>query len=214
MHLALLMLWLSVAAALPGTDPHHHSPLSPERPVQDTTAWTELTARMGYQLDIRYATRNNFTGAVIYPCGRFFLRKEAAAALGKVRRSLAAKGYGLKLFDGYRPRPAQQKLWDKVPDPNYVAPPWEGSMHNRGVAVDLTLTDASGKEIDMGTPYDFFGPEAHADYTKLPESVLRHRRVLREAMEAHGFQGIRTEWWHFSWRAKSFPLSDWQWSCP
>jgi len=181
---------------------------------QDSVLWKELTQAMGYRIDVRYATTNNFTGAVIYPCGRFFLRREAANALEKARRVLAGKGYGLKLFDGYRPRPAQQKLWDKVPDRNYVAPPWEGSMHNRGVAVDLTLTDREGRELEMGTPYDFFGPEAHSDYEKLPEEVLRRRRVLREVMESAGFRGIRTEWWHFSLREGSFPLSSWEWSCP
>lgn len=184
------------------------------RVPRDTAAWVEIRPGMGYQLDIRYATKDNFTGAVIYPCGRMYLRREAAQALEEVRRTLAGKGYGLKLFDGYRPRPAQQKLWDHVPDRNYVAPPWEGSMHNRGVAIDLTLTDAAGREVDMGTPYDFFGPKAHTDYTDLPEAVLRHRRLLRESMEAAGFQGIRTEWWHFSLRAGRFPLSDWQWPCP
>ena len=181
---------------------------------QDSVHWKELTPTMGYSIEMRYATTNNFTGAVIYPCGRFFLRREAADALAKARRILAGKGYGLKLFDGYRPRPAQQKLWDKVPDRNYVAPPWEGSMHNRGVAVDLTLTDNRGRELDMGTPYDFFGPEAHSDYQKLPEEVLLRRRLMREAMEAAGFRGIRTEWWHFSLREGSFPLSSWEWSCP
>lgn len=182
--------------------------------VQDTTRWIELTPARGYQLDIRYATAENFTGVVIYPCGRLYLRKEAAQALENVRRRLLAKGYGLKLFDGYRPYPVQQKLWAIVPDSNYVAPPWKGSMHNRGVAVDLTLTDARGQEIDMGTPFDFFGPEAHADYAHLPEIVLQHRRLLRESMEAEGFQGILTEWWHFSLQQGSYPLSDWQWSCP
>jgi D-alanyl-D-alanine dipeptidase len=179
----------------------------------DTTLWTELKAQDGYLIDIKYATKDNFVKEVIYPCARMFLRPEVAIALAKVNAALLSKGYKLKLFDGYRPKPAQQKLWDKVPDRNYVAPPWEGSMHNRGVAIDLTLADLQGKEIDMGTPYDFFGPRAHRDFQELPEQILKHRQLLRSVMESHGFQSIRTEWWHYSYTKGSYPLDDWQWAC-
>ncbi len=165
-------------------------------------------------LDIRYATANNFTGSKIYDCPRCFLRPETARALVRAQKKLQAQGLGLKLFDCYRPRPYQQRLWDKVPDPNYVMPPAKGSMHSRGAAVDLTLVDAKGNELDMGTPYDFFGPKAHYDYTKLPAKVLENRRLLRRTMEAVGLKGIRTEWWHFSFQGKNFPLSDWVWPCP
>lgn len=180
----------------------------------DTTMWTELTAEDGYVIDIKYATSDNFVKEVIYPCGRMFLRPAVATALAQVRKELLAKGYKLKLFDGYRPRPAQQKLWDKVPNRNYVAPPSEGSMHNRGVAIDLTLADPDEKEIDMGTPYDFFGPEAHHDYTSHSKEILAHRLLLKSVMEAHGFQSIRTEWWHYSFTKRSYPLEEWLWSCP
>jgi len=180
----------------------------------DTMQWTELKAEDGYVIDIKYATKDNFVKEIIYPCGRMFLRPKAAIALAKVNAELLSKGYKLKLFDGYRPKPAQQKLWDKVPDRNYVAPPSEGSMHNRGVALDLTLADLQGKEIDMGTPYDFFGPEGHRDYQNLSKEILDHRQLLRNAMEAHGFQSIRTEWWHYSYTKGSYPLDEWQWACP
>ncbi len=180
----------------------------------DTTLWTELKVEDGYVIDIKYATKDNFVKEVIYSCGRMFLRPEVAIALSKVNAELLLKGYKLKLFDGYRPRPAQQKLWDKVPDRNYVAPPSEGSMHNRGVAIDLTLADLLKKEIDMGTPYDFFGPRAHRDFQELPEHILKHRKLLRKVMESHGFQSIRTEWWHYSYTKGSYPLDDWQWACP
>jgi D-alanyl-D-alanine dipeptidase len=179
----------------------------------DTTHWKEFKAEDGYVIDIKYATTDNFVKVVIYPCGRFFLRPEVARALDEVKKEMEPQGYKLKLFDGYRPRPAQQILWNKVPNPDYVAPPAEGSMHNRGVAIDLTITDMNGKEIDMGTHYDFFGPEAHQDYTNLPEAVLWNRLKLKSAMEAHGFQPIRTEWWHFSYSKGSYPLDDWQWPC-
>lgn len=164
--------------------------------------------------DIRYATANNFTEAKIYDCPRCLLRPEAALALEKAQRALKRKGMGLKLFDCYRPQPYQQRLWDKVPNPDYVTPPDKGSMHSRGAAVDLTIVDAQGQELDMGTPYDFFGREAHYDYGRLPAKVLANRRLLRRTMMEAGFEGIRTEWWHFSYRGKEFPLSDFVWDCP
>lgn len=164
-------------------------------------------------IDIRYATTNNFMKAKIYDCGRCLLRPEAARAVLKAQKILKAKGYGLKMYDCYRPRPYQQRLWDKVPNPNYVTPPAKGSMHSRGAAVDLTLVDAQGNELNMGTPYDFFGVEAHSDYTKHPKKVLDNRRLLTETMATVGFKGIRTEWWHFSYQAKTYPLSDFLWNC-
>ncbi len=165
------------------------------------------------RLDIRYATTDNFTKTKIYDCPRCLLRPEAAAAIIAAHKSLQKKGLGLKMFDCYRPRPYQQRLWDKVPNPDYVTPPAKGSMHSRGAAVDLTIVDANGQELDMGTPYDFFGAAAHTDHANLPAKVLTNRRLLRETLEAAGFKGIRTEWWHFSYPSKSYPLSDYVWPC-
>jgi D-alanyl-D-alanine dipeptidase len=179
----------------------------------DTVAWRELKASDGFVLDIKYATKDNFIGEAVYSCGRCFLRTDVAEALIRVNESLRPQGYKLKLFDCYRPRPAQYKLWKKVPNPNYVANPDKGSMHNRGSAVDLTLTDKSGKEIDMGTEYDFFGEKAHHDCISLPADVLRHRQKLKSAMEKSGFQSIRTEWWHYSLKGSSYPLDSWEWQC-
>jgi D-alanyl-D-alanine dipeptidase len=179
----------------------------------DTTKWMELTDDMGFILDIKYATPDNFVKEVIYPCGRCFLRKEAAEALIAVKEHVKNQGYKVRLLDCYRPSPAQEKLWAKVPDPNYVAHPSEGSMHSRGVAVDLTFTDRAGKEIDMGTPYDFFGKEAHHDYKHPDSHILGQRSHLKKVMEMFGFQSIRTEWWHYSLDGHFPPLSDWQWKC-
>ncbi|HRI61444.1 MAG TPA: D-alanyl-D-alanine dipeptidase, partial [Saprospiraceae bacterium] len=165
------------------------------------------------KLDIRYATADNFTKSKIYDCPRCLLRPEAAKAIVKAHKELQKKGYGLKMFDCYRPRPYQQRLWDKVPNPDYVTPPAKGSMHSRGAAVDLTVVDKNGKELDMGTPYDFFGKAAHTDNTNLPAQVLANRKLLSDAMAAVGFKGIRTEWWHFSYQGKDFPLSDYVWPC-
>ena len=166
------------------------------------------------KLDIKYATTDNFTGSKIYDCPKCLLRPEVAEALVKAHKNLKKKGFGLKMFDCYRPRPYQQRLWDKVPNQNYVTPPAKGSMHSRGAAVDLTLIDSKGKELDMGTPYDYFGPEAHTDNLKLPKKVLENRKILQSALAEVGFKGIRTEWWHFSYQAKKFPLSDYVWPCP
>lgn len=163
--------------------------------------------------DIRYATANNFTKAVIYDCPACLLRPEVAEALVQVNQSLRKQNLYLKVFDCYRPGPYQQRLWDKVPNPDYVTPPSKGSMHSRGAAVDLTVVDSTGRELNMGTEFDFFGVEAHTDNLNLPAEVLKNRQILRDAMEAAGFGGIRTEWWHFSYRKKQFPLSDYVWPC-
>lgn len=183
-------------------------PAAPDKGFRDLASLDPSIA-----IDIRYATDNNFTKTKIYDCAQCLLRPEAAEAIVKANKALKAKGLSLKMFDCYRPRPYQQRLWDKVPDPNYVTPPAKGSMHSRGAAVDLTIVDANGKELNMGTPYDFFGVEAHTDNMKLPAEVLKNRQLLRETLEAVGFKGIRTEWWHFSYQAKKFPLSDYVWPC-
>jgi D-alanyl-D-alanine dipeptidase len=169
--------------------------------------------KTGILLDIKYATTDNFTKKKIYDCGKCYLRPEAADALLKVHNELKEKyGYGLKVFDCFRPRPYQQRLWDIVPNPDYVTPPNKGSMHSRGLAVDLTIVDDKGKELDMGTPYDYFGKEAHTDFKGHSESVNKNREILTSTMVKYGFKGIRTEWWHFSIPI-SYPLDEWVWPC-
>ena len=165
------------------------------------------------RLDIRYATTNNFMKQKVYDCPRCLLRPEAAEAIVEAHKTLQKQGFGLKMYDCYRPRPYQQRLWDITPDPNYVAPPAKGSVHGRGLAVDLTIVDKNGKELDMGTPYDFFGEEAHTDYQKLPAQVLENRRLLRETLAAVGFGAIVNEWWHYNFKKKEYPLSDALWPC-
>ena len=146
----------------------------------DTTQWTDLALLdSSILLDLRYATENNFVQEKMYDCARCFFRPEAARAVVAVHRELQRQGLALKMLDCYRPRPVQWKLWEKVPDRRYVADPRKGSMHNRGAAADLTLADSTGRELEMGTPYDFFGPEAYPSYTALPDSVLANRALLR-----------------------------------
>lgn len=180
----------------------------------DTLSWTDVQYLLdSIQIDMRYASTNNFVKEKMYDCNRCFLRPEVALALKTVYLSLREKGLGLKLYDCYRPRPVQQKLWDKMPNASYVTPPWKGSMHNRGAAVDLTIVDENGNPLDMGTPYDFFGKEAHHTFVDHPKVVLDNRGLLKSTMEQFGFRGIRTEWWHYSFRNKSYELSDWVWEC-
>ncbi|MCB0642521.1 MAG: M15 family metallopeptidase [Phaeodactylibacter sp.] len=163
--------------------------------------------------DIRYATTNNFVKQVLYPCGRCYLRPAVAEALLRVHRQLQQQGKGLKVYDCYRPLAIQWKMWEIVPDPRYVSDPSKGSMHNRGAAVDLTIVDDQGKELDMGTDFEFFGKEAWPEYDQHPAEVIANRQLLRSLMEAEGFKGIRTEWWHFSYSRQSYPISEAVWPC-
>ncbi|MEM9916487.1 MAG: M15 family metallopeptidase [Bacteroidota bacterium] len=180
----------------------------------DTTQWIDLQwLDPSIMKDIRYATSNNFVKEQLYECPRCLLRPEVAYRMVSAQRELQQKGLGLKVFDCYRPRPVQEKLWEKVPDARYVTPPSKGSMHNRGSAVDLTIVDQDGKELDMGTDYDYFGREAYHDYTDLDSTVLANRRLLKETMATIELSPIRTEWWHYSYRGKSYPLADMLWEC-
>ncbi len=180
----------------------------------DSTQWTEPTRLdKTIVLDMRYATTNNFVEEQLYDCGRCFLRPEAAQALAAANKELQAKGYSFKMYDCFRPLPVQQKLWDKFQNPSYVTPPSKGSMHNRGLAVDLTIVDEKGEELDMGTEFDFFGEEAHHTYTKHSKEINQNRKLLKETIEAHGFKGIRTEWWHYSYTKKRYELSEMLWKC-
>jgi D-alanyl-D-alanine dipeptidase len=151
-------------------------------------------------LDIRYATENNFTHEKLYPIARCMLRREAAESLSAVQKDLHTRGLGLKVYDGYRPLSIQRKLWEVVPDERYVANPVKGSRHNRGAAVDLTIIDSLGNELQMPTPYDDFTDKAHCDYMQLPEAALKNRALLEEVMTRHGFVSMSSEWWHFDFQ--------------
>lgn len=164
----------------------------------------------GIVLDIRYATTNNFTGQQLYPFSKCYLRRAPADKLRAAQVELATMGYGLKIFDGYRPLSVQKKMWEVFPQPGYVADPRKGSRHNRGAAVDVTLIRLSdGSELAMPTPYDDFTETAHRNFTDLPEDVIRNRTLLEQVLTKHGFVGLPTEWWHFDdqdWR--KYPLLD------
>jgi D-alanyl-D-alanine dipeptidase len=151
-------------------------------------------------LDIRYATENNFTHQKLYPIAKCMLRREAAESLSAAQNDLRNRGLGLKVYDGYRPLSIQRKLWEVVPDERYVANPVKGSRHNRGAAVDLTIIDSLGNELEMPTPYDDFTDKARCDYMKLPEAALKNRALLEEVMTRHGFVSMSSEWWHFDFQ--------------
>jgi D-alanyl-D-alanine dipeptidase len=161
-------------------------------------------------IDVRYATKNNFTGQKLYETDKVYLIKEAAQDLVKANKYLKEKyNLRLKIYDGYRPLSVQKKMWAIMPDDRYVANPAKGSRHNRGCAVDLTLVDSLGNELDMGTPYDDFTEKSHIDYKNLPPEVLRNRRILQEAMTKFNFTPMRTEWWHFDYKGwEKYPILD------
>jgi D-alanyl-D-alanine dipeptidase len=157
----------------------------------------------GIVIDLRYATDNNFTGERLYPEATCLLRSGVAARLARVQQSLSERGLGLKIFDGYRPLSVQRKMWELVPDPRYVADPKDGSRHNRGCAVDVTLVHANGNELEMPTGYDDFTEAAHQDFLGGSPASRRNRQILRQAMESEGFAALPSEWWHFD-------APDWQ----
>ena len=156
-------------------------------------------------LDIRYATTNNFLGRPVYAQARAFLQRPAAEALVRAHRSLQSRGYGLLVFDGYRPWSVTRTFWESAtPEQRrieFVANPRKGSRHNRGCAVDLTLFDArTGQEVPMPSGYDEFTERAFPSYTGGTAEARAARDLLRAAMEAEGFTVYPAEWWHFDFQ--------------
>jgi D-alanyl-D-alanine dipeptidase len=165
------------------------------------------------RLDLRYATPDNFTGRVLYKQARAFLARPAAAALVRARQRAVRDGFGLTIFDAYRPWRVTKQLWDTTPPGpkrNYVANPKKGSKHNRGCAVDLTMHDlATGALVEMPSGYDEFSERAHRDYRGGPAAATANSQKLQSYMEAEGFRGISNEWWHFDFDGwEQFPIRD------
>lgn len=148
-------------------------------------------------MDIRYATPNNFLKQKVYPVSRCVLRGAAARRLSQVQEDLAKKGLGLKVYDCYRPLSVQKLMWKVKPDPRYVANPATGSRHNRGAAVDITLVDSKGKELEMPTAFDDFTEKASRSYSGASAQAKKNRQILEDAMKKYGFIPLATEWWHF-----------------
>ena len=152
----------------------------------------------GLMVDVRYATTNNFTGKKIYTLARAYARKPVAKALREIEKELGANGYGLKIFDGYRPYSATVKFYETYHDTTFVASPYSGSKHNRGCALDLTLIKKSnGKELKMPTAYDAFLKEASPTFPVKNKKAKTNRDLLIRVMARHGFKVYENEWWHF-----------------
>jgi zinc D-Ala-D-Ala dipeptidase len=164
----------------------------------------------GIVLDIRYATKDNFTGSELYDTSAAFLRYPAAWALRKIQERLSMHNLGLKIWDAYRPYSVTEHLWEYVRDSRYAANPRNGSRHNRGCAVDVTLIRLdTGDEIIMPTEYDDFTEKAHIDFTELPAEIIEHRELLREIMGRYGFTVLHSEWWHFDFNGwEGYELMD------
>lgn len=173
----------------------------------------EVTEKeFGVVIDLKYGTADNFTGRPVYKKQICYLHTEAAQKFKKAIEMAGKLGYRFKLFDAYRPTEAQQILWDHTPDPNFLAPPEKGSAHSRGVAIDLTLIDKSGNELDMGTEFDAFTPLSyHAVTEGISVEAQKNRLVLLGIMSAAGWDFYKNEWWHyqlFDARAKYPLISD------
>jgi len=164
--------------------------------------------------ELKYATPDNFLKQAVYDCGECYLRKSTAEALVKANEAFKQLGYRIKLFDCYRPLSVQKKMWKILPGTHYVANPAKGSKHNRGAAVDLTLVDAQGGELNMGTPFDFFGKEAHHTYTQHSKEVLENRKLLKETLDKFNFKSIYSEWWHYEYRPEmQSKVENFEWQC-
>jgi D-alanyl-D-alanine dipeptidase len=162
-----------------------------------------------FKLDIRYATHNNFVGQPVYDEARAFLQRPVAEALVRVHKKVKGRGYGLMIFDGYRPWYVTKLFWDKFPQfREYVADPSKGSRHNRGCAVDLTLFDLkTGMEVKMPSHYDDFTERAHPNYQGGTSEQRAARDLLRALMESEGFSVYENEWWHFDYQGwREYPI--------
>jgi len=192
--------------ALAASPPHENGTFRTPDLVELTTLDPSI------KLEIRYATTNNFLGARFYDEPRAFMQRPAAEAVVRAARSLRSAGYGLLIHDAYRPWYVTKMFWDATPlDRRWlVANPADGSKHNRGCAVDLTLYDlATGEPVDMPSTYDESTDRAHANYPGGSSAQRWRRAVLRRAMEAQGFAALPSEWWHFDYKDwREYPIGN------
>ncbi|MBS7231306.1 M15 family metallopeptidase [Flavobacterium psychroterrae] len=182
--------------------------------VADTTFVNLKDYSNDFIYDMKYATEDNFLKAKVYDCAECVLRYKTVQALIKANKAFMQKGFKIKLYDCYRPLAIQQKMWEIVSNPKYVADPKKGSIHNRGGAVDISIVDINGKEVDMGTPFDFFGIRASHNYTMLSNDVKSNRKYLKSIMIKNGFNSFDSEWWHYNLKAGlKDNVSNQKWKC-
>jgi zinc D-Ala-D-Ala dipeptidase len=164
----------------------------------------------GIQKDVRYATTNNFTKQKLYTQTDIYMRLPAAKALKAVQEALRKKGYGLLIYDAYRPYHVTEAMFKIVPNDLYAADPRKGSGHNRGVAVDLSMVNLkTNKPVAMPTDFDDFTFKAHQNYIPSDPAITANRKLLRDTMKQFGFKGSSTEWWHYYLPDyKKYPLMD------
>ena len=162
-------------------------------------------------IDIKYATTDNFTGKPVYKTAKCYLHPDAALCMQKAIALAKPLGLRFIIYDAFRPSEAQWKLWEHTPDPNFLADPAKGSPHSRGVAVDLSLLDTEGKVLDMGTAFDAFTEQSHHGRTDISVEAQKNRLLLMGLMTNAGWDFYRNEWWHyqlFNARANYALLSD------
>lgn len=159
------------------------------------------------KIDLRYASAQNFTGEPVYKAAHCYLHAEAEACLIKAVTLADNLGLHFLLFDAYRPTEAQWALWNHTPDPDFLADPNKGSPHSRGVAIDLTLCDGNGKELDMGTAFDAFTPLSHHGNLEISGEAQKNRQLLLGIMTTAGWDFYRNEWWHYQlFNSRNYPL--------
>ena len=160
-------------------------------------------------IDLRYSTHNNFTKEKVYFSDQCFIHKVAYEHLHQAVEIAKKQDLKLKIFDAYRPTYVQQKLWDCLPDPNFIVPPKKGSPHSRGVAIDLTLVNKEGEELDMGTDFDEFSRLSYHGCLDISNQSYRNRLLLLGIMTDAGWDFFRNEWWHYQlFNSKKFPIID------
>lgn len=166
-----------------------------------------IASEFNVDIEIKYATNDNFTGQPVYKAGKCYMHPEAALCLKKAVELAATQGLRLRIYDAFRPSEAQWKLWEHTPDPHFLADPAKGSPHSRGVAVDLTLTHSLGAPLDMGTEFDAFTTRSHHANTDISPLAQKNRLLLLGIMTAAGWDFYRNEWWHYQlFNARSYPL--------
>jgi zinc D-Ala-D-Ala dipeptidase len=220
--LSLVALGGCATTPVPGADRPEVFRIQPQRPVdellvealaasppqesgefRDSDLVELVTLEPGIRLDIRYAGSDNFLSQPIYAQARAFMQRPAAEAVVRAHRALAVEGYGLLVHDAYRPWYVTRVFWDATPPEqhDFVADPSQGSRHNRGCAVDVTLFElSSGRVVEMPSLYDEMTERSYPTFGGGSKQQRAHRDLLRRALEAEGFQVLDTEWWHFDYR--------------
>ncbi len=191
--------------------------------IANCPEFRHLSSVGGIAIDLRYATPHNFVGRDLYsPFDCAWLHREAAAALERAVAWLAANrpGYTALILDALRPQRVQQQLWDALEGTGlrlYLAEPERGSIHSFGMALDITLLDPDGREVDMGTGFDDLTERSHPGREasllargELTLAQIGNRQLLRDAMGHAGFTGIQSEWWHYDFGDRALVRATYQ----